>query len=246
MKCPHCDMEIQLGQQECPWCGLIFSKWRAAQSVPAEPLPPRPQVQGRVALVWSRITGSNLLPPLVVALVPAAWAAAAFPGWMPVPDGWYSFEQWLFPLSFCDLAVHEAGHVVFRLGGSRFLTVLGGTLMQLIMPGLFFGHFYRQRHKWGMAFTLFWLGFALGDISYYMSDAKEQVLILLGGVTGRESGTHDWHYLLGRLGLLDHSMKLGALVMFAGAYVMAFGVLFPFFVRPGAAVARKDVPHKGG
>jgi len=61
------------------------------------------------------------------------------------------------------------------------------------------------------------------DSAPYINDARAQVLILLGGVTGREApGFHDWNNLLGRLGLLayDHVIahtihSLGIVLMLA-------------------------------
>ena len=47
----------------------------------------------------------------------------------------------VFPFSFIyfltdnlNLIIHESGHTIFGIFGWRFLTVLGGTLMQLLIP----------------------------------------------------------------------------------------------------------------
>ena len=48
-------------------------------------------------------------------------------------------------LDHVDLAVHEAGHVVFAPFG-EFLGVAGGSLLQLIVPAAFVLYFLRTRN----------------------------------------------------------------------------------------------------
>ena len=43
-------------------------------------------------------------------------------------------------LDAVDLAVHETGHLLFRLFG-EFLMIAGGSLFQVIMPAVFVGYF---------------------------------------------------------------------------------------------------------
>ena len=40
-----------------------------------------------------------------------------------------------------DLVIHEAGHVLFGLFGNELLTVLGGSLLQVLFPFAFFASF---------------------------------------------------------------------------------------------------------
>ena len=48
------------------------------------------------------------------------------------------------------------------------------------------------------------------DIAPYINDARNQELMLLGGVTGKEAdyGYHDWQFILNEAGLLrlDHTL----------------------------------------
>jgi hypothetical protein len=102
-----------------------------------------------------------------------------------------------------DLVIHEAGHIVFIPFGD-FMRVLGGSLLQCLVPLLFAGEFLRRRNPFGAAFGLWWFAQNLLDVAVYVNDARAQVLPLLGGVTGRDvPGYHDWHNLLGRLGWLE-------------------------------------------
>ena len=72
------------------------------------------------------------------------------------------------------------------------------------------------------------------DIAPYINDARDQELLLLGGITGKEAdyGYHDWEYILNEIGLIryDHLLahladKWGTLLMFA-SFAWAGYVLF--------------------
>ncbi|MFA6584079.1 MAG: zinc ribbon domain-containing protein [Elusimicrobiaceae bacterium] len=238
MNCPHCHAENSDGAPECPSCGLIFAKWRKVQ---AEQVLPSGNAQP--ARVWEALVcylkSRNLFYPFLLAFAPALFFAFRFKDYLPVPEGWYSFERWLFPLAYCDLAIHEAGHVILGILGVEFLTVAGGTIFQLVFPLAFFVTFFKQESRAGMFFSLFWLGFALCDISYYCADAKLQCLILISGMSGQEGGGHDWNYLLGRIGLLDYCVGFGRLFMFSGCYTIAFAIFAPL----GALFKRGGKPE---
>ena len=169
--------------------------------------------------------------PAALAVIAAACFAWHFRDYMPLPEGWGRVETWLFPLSMADLAFHEAGHPVFGiLGfGNQFITAAGGTLMQLLIPSICMFEFARRRSFAGILFVLFWLGENLINISYYMADARQQVIILITGMSGSEGGMHDWHTMLGALGLSGYCVGLGQTVFFAGCFLMALAPLCGFF-----------------
>ncbi len=60
------------------------------------------------------------------------------------------------------------------------------------------------------------------DIAPYMNDARNQQLMLLGGVTGREAdyGYHDWEFILNEVGLLRYDRILAHLTYDLGRIVM--------------------------
>jgi hypothetical protein len=121
----------------------------------------------------------------------------------------------LFILGWFDIVVHEAGHPIFGLLGSRWLMVAGGTLMQLLMPLLFYFSFLRQRQPKSADFCIFWFASNFLGIGPYMADARAQVLPLVGG------GEHDWTYLLDSVGLLRCDAQLGAATVFLGCLFFA-------------------------
>lgn len=62
-----------------------------------------------------------------------------------------------------------------------------------------------------------------------MQDARAQELPLVGG------GEHDWTYLLGQLGLLEHDQTVGQLVRVAGLLIFVYATMRGFTYARGAA-----------
>ena len=118
-----------------------------------------------------------------------------------------------------DVVFHEAGHLIFGLFG-EFIGILGGSLMQVLIPAIVTGYFILYNQRWSGMVTLFWVGQSLFNVSVYVKDARAQALPLLGG----EDVTHDWNWLLGRLHLLRWDQTLGNLVFFLGVLALAISV----------------------
>ena len=123
-------------------------------------------------------------------------------------------EYW-DPLDDLDLAVHEAGHLVFSAFGET-LTVLGGSAFQVIVPLVFVGYFARTKQRYAAAVTMAWVGVNLLNVARYVGDARAQELPLLGG----EDSIHDWWYLLINWDLLPRDTVIARWVHFFG--VVAF------------------------
>lgn len=118
-----------------------------------------------------------------------------------------------------DLVFHEAGHVILTPFG-RFMSVLGGSLMQVLVPVVCAVALLRQDNPFGAAVCTWWAGQNLIDLAPYIADASRLQLVLLGGFTGAEVEGHDWEYLLTTLGWLRHDMALGRTAQALGALVM--------------------------
>jgi len=113
-----------------------------------------------------------------------------------------------------DLVFHEAGHVIFGFFGA-FLAVLGGSLMQVLIPVIATAAFVRTRQWASAAVTLFWTGQALTDVAIYAADGRARALPLLA-----EGLIHGWNYILGRLGLLQSAESIGRDIFALGALTM--------------------------
>jgi hypothetical protein len=137
-------------------------------------------------------------------------AALAVYGWLLLRSpGSYT---WLDSL---DLAIHETGHLVFAFAGES-LALLGGTLLQLLVPLAFALALWRQGDRHGATVPLWWLGQSCWNVSVYIKDARAQALPLVGG------GEHDWAILLGERGLLPRDQEIGGAVYLAG--VLLYGI----------------------
>ena len=121
-----------------------------------------------------------------------------------------------------NIPFHEAGHLFFQLFG-RWMTSLGGTLGQLLIPVFcLLALLLRTKDPIGASVSLWWLGENFMDIAPYINDARNQQLLLLGGVTGREAdyGYHDWEYILNEVGLLRYDHTLAHIAQGLGIVLM--------------------------
>jgi hypothetical protein len=127
------------------------------------------------------------------------------------------------------LPIHEAGHVLFRpLGG--FMTILGGSLFQLLVPlGIGVAFIRKNQDNFGGAMGFWWCGVSLVDLSPYIYDALHPYMTLLGGHTGAD-GPHDWIYLLSAAGQLQRAQGWGTFVHTCGGLLMVASLVW------GAAV----------
>ncbi len=125
-----------------------------------------------------------------------------------------------------DLVIHEAGHFFFSFFG-KFIYTLGGTLMQILMPLLFVWYFWKNYYRTGVQFSLLFLGQNLINISVYAADAQARKLPLLGG----NKVYHDWHYLLGELGILQHDAVVGYFFVGLAVLVFLIALLMPLIIQ---------------
>lgn len=121
------------------------------------------------------------------------------------------------------LVFHEAGHAIFSFLGT-WMTVAGGTLMQLIMPAaLWSGPWHTNRDAFGATLGSWFFGVSLLDVAPYVYDALQPRLTLLSGKDGT-SGPHDWIFLLSSGGYLPQAQRLGQLVYWSGAAVVVASI----------------------
>ena len=126
----------------------------------------------------------QLLPIILLLLLQAFWAKTMLTPALPGAEPWIG-------LNWVDLLFHEAGHWIFALFG-QMMQFLGGSIMQLAVPAIILVSFIKQQQWLGVAFGLFWQGESLINLSYYVKDARAQLLPLIGG-------EHDWAWILGHV-----------------------------------------------
>ena len=120
----------------------------------------------------------------------------------------------LLMIDLVFVPIHEGGHLLFRFFG-EFLSIAGGTFLQLFVPLALAFYFARERKVQGTAFCTFFFFEQFLPIATYMGDARAQDLPLLTVGDG-EGVIHDWNYLFGKLGVLEHDTQIAATVRWIG------------------------------
>jgi hypothetical protein len=123
-----------------------------------------------------------------------------------------------------NLVIHEAGHIVFSPFG-EFMTIMGGSLFQVIVPLVFAGYFYFHRKPFSCALVLFWLGESLLNVSVYAADSVVMQLPLLGG----DNSIHDWNYMLEHLGLLRQTASIAFVIRLLGTLSIVFATVWAIY-----------------
>ena len=121
-------------------------------------------------------------------------------------------------LDTVNLFIHEAGHFLFAPFGMT-LAIMGGTILQLLMPTLFVGYFFLQREFYSASLVLFWLGQNFINVSVYAGDAELMALPLIGGEI------HDWNYLLTHFEVLGHTALVGKIIFIVGVMIIVLAGL---------------------
>ena len=129
-------------------------------------------------------------------------------------------------LHLINLPFHEAGHTLFSPFG-RFLHVLGGSLLQVIIPAVCLAAFLMKREPFSASIGLWWVGQNFIDMAPYINDARAGQLMLIGGVTGQEApDVHDWNVLLGMTGLLNYDGIIAHLSKYIGVALILLALLW--------------------
>jgi hypothetical protein len=121
-------------------------------------------------------------------------------------------------LDHVDLAIHEAGHLVFAPFG-EYMGFLGGTIFQLVVPLTFCGYFAYRGDRFGASVVLWWVAQNFWNIAPYVKDARAQMLPLVGG------GVHDWEYILSQWGWLQYDQDVGQAVFAFGVLLFSMSIM---------------------
>lgn len=221
-RCPKCGHHPLPADQSlptaCPACGIILAK--VGQPVQRAMPDGEPGWRDDESHWTARLTH---IPDRVDALHygsrAAILAGLTIWAWVLIRLDYRSGELGTSFIHRPILVFHEAGHLIFMPLG-EWMTVLGGTLGQLLMPALMAGALLiKNRDPFGAAVGLWFFGVSLLDVAPYMYDALHPQLMLLSGSTG-EAGGHDWIYLFSSLGLLPKAQLIGSLTHKAGALIV--------------------------
>ncbi len=223
-QCPKCGEKFPQplpASASCPACGLYFFKW-------GQPLPKRTTEdddEDRAAVVDALLAPRETMDSLSFYGRAGALALVAVWSWFLFGYDYRTAEINESFLHNIVLPIHEAGHVFFMPFG-EFLTVLGGSFLQLALPfGIGLAFILKNRDNFGAALCLWWTGASLVDLSPYIYDSLHPQMMLLGGHTGEEGG-HDWIYLLDTFGQLQNAQGWGTFAHVLGGLVMLAGLIW--------------------
>ena len=256
-RCSKCGFEQSPEYRECHRCGVIFSKLghqrrlsrtdstrvetslSALEDSEAQAGDLLSRIRERALTLPERTNGSEIVARGII------WLALLVLGWSFMTLS-IEHSQMLpsfthFILSRVNLVFHEAGHVVFLPLG-RFMSILGGSLLQVLVPLICTVAFLtRHLDTFAASVTLWWTGQSLIELAPYINDARAQELMLLGGVTGRDRpGYHDWNNLLSQLGWLRYDHFFGELVHYSGVALVALSLLWGLYLLLGQLKSGRD------
>jgi hypothetical protein len=118
---------------------------------------------------------------------------------------------------------HEFGHLFFAFAG-EWMAIAGGSLMQLLIPIGAAAVVLRSRDWFGVAICALFLASSLGDLSWYIADARARDLDLVS--FSPDGGGHDWSFLLSRAGLLHQDLAIARFVRFCGWMLVFASTVF--------------------
>jgi hypothetical protein len=204
-------------------CGFIFETPLKHALQERAPIAPNEGVveegnffQEVIFLVESKVNPFYFGGRIIIGLVLLIWGLK----FILTPMGTNYASNSFFHL--VNLPFHEAGHLFFQLFG-RWMTSLGGTLGQLLIPlSCLLVLLLKTKDPFGASVSLWWFGENFMDIAPYINDARNQELLLLGGITGREAdyGYHDWEFILNEVGLLRYDHTLAYIAHGFGIFLM--------------------------
>ena len=229
--CPKCQHEIpehdQGAQEICPACGLVFAKWLQRQVMDDDAVVITRSKSSLVHSSSRSVLAGFFMPQrkprskaelTVYALI---WAGLLWFGLDFMQMNYESNEIGRSFMHTVNLVFHEAGHMLFMPFG-RTMTVLGGSLFQILLPlMLMFAFLIINKDAFGSAVCLWWAGQSMMDLAPYIADATVQRLPLLGGSTGADRpGFHDWNTLLGPRGWLQYDQQIATAADRLGALII--------------------------
>jgi hypothetical protein len=251
LKCPKCGAprprDAIAAADTCPACGLVFAKW-AQRVLGNERIRAGESADDENRSRWLRLrelvlpTTERRPDPIVFYARCALYVVLLVWGLYFI---WLDLRTNEIGQSFMhrvNLVFHEAGHVLFMPFG-HFMTVLGGTLGQLLIPLIACAALLiKNRDAFGASAGLWWLAQSVMDTAPYINDARDLRLTLLGGGTGQDRpGVHDWENILLDLNLIEHERGIALAADRLGELLMIIA-----FVWGGAALRRQYASIRNG
>lgn len=144
----------------------------------------------------------------------------------------YSYPFILSPFFFFIdnflLIIHEAGHTFFGFLGNRFLTILGGTLLEILLPFAIFVFGWWNYRRVTAQLGLLLTAFAWFESAAYAADALERKMPLIGNLP---KSSHDFYNMFSIQGILDDHMTYAWIMYWVGVITLLLFLLYPLIER---------------
>jgi hypothetical protein len=129
-------------------------------------------------------------------------------------------------LYLIEFGVHELSHIITAFL-PPILTAAAGSVGEISLTMLVALAALKERSYFAFILALQWFGLAMNSVGRYIADARTQTLPLIGP---SETATHDWHYILSQLGILQADVIIGTVVRGLGDIVALGGLLFGLWI----------------
>ena len=123
-----------------------------------------------------------------------------------------------------DWGIHELGHAIFFITNNKFLIFAGGTLIQLLAPIGLGTAFFAQKDDFSAGWCMTWLAINLFNVADYVGSVGDPSFSLLSPFGANPE--HDWEYLLGELGLIQHYQLISDSLTVLASLTMIIGLIW--------------------
>ena len=146
MRCPKCDYEQRLTDC-CVSCGIIFSKYYEIQKRKTEvQIKPVNEPELKPSVFLNELPKAEGFISSLFQISSLPWNAVSTPTLIAISSGFGIVVYFLatadtlgssfvlFMVHNVNLVFHEAGHWIFGVFGNDTLSILGGSLNQVLIP----------------------------------------------------------------------------------------------------------------
>jgi len=134
-----------------------------------------------------------------------------------------------FVIDTIDLLLHEGGHTIFGLFGWRFLTILGGSLMAILIPFLLLLTAWGKKQRILAQACLFQMGYSTFVSTLYCADAYFKVLPLIGN--DQSKAGHDYANMLSSFQMVNKNMEVAWVLFSFGVLFLIVSLIWPIFKK---------------
>ncbi|MEP6710512.1 MAG: hypothetical protein ABJA64_02240 [Candidatus Saccharibacteria bacterium] len=128
---------------------------------------------------------------------------------------------------FIEFGIHETSHIIVSFL-PPVLVAAAGSGGEILFTILVVGAALKSKAYFMAIFGSLWFMLACRSAGLYMSDARSQLLPLIG--PGGEGSIHDWNFVFSQLGWLPQDHLIGGTVIVIGVIVGSLAMIAGFFI----------------